>query len=231
MRFTGIDPERQDPTARELPLSELQETTTRISGTDFGLHDPAWLTRFGNATRVAANYRRERVLLAGDAAHMHAPAGGVGLNLGMQDAMNLGWKLAAVVQERADAQLLDTYQSERRPWAEDVAEHTLAQTALMTATSPTGQALRALLSDLIGSLPDLSLLLARRLAGLDVHYPVPEAHPLVGTRVAEIPLPNGRPAVAGPTIVRPDGYIWWASDGDEEAPELGVRFASAAAEI
>jgi 2-polyprenyl-6-methoxyphenol hydroxylase-like FAD-dependent oxidoreductase len=136
-------------------MAELSETTQRISGTDFGLRDPAWLTRFGNATRVAATYRKGRVLLAGDAAHMHFPAGGVGLNLGLQDAMNLGWKLAAVVQARADVTLLDTYHDERRPWAVDVAEHTLAQTALITATTPTGQALRRLLSDLIGRLPDL----------------------------------------------------------------------------
>jgi 2-polyprenyl-6-methoxyphenol hydroxylase-like FAD-dependent oxidoreductase len=220
LRFTGFDPQRQDPADRELTLDELRETVGRISGVDFGLRDPQWLTKFGNATRVAADYRRGRVLLAGDAAHMHFPAGGVGLNLGLQDAMNLGWKLAAVVQDRAGQALLDTYTAERKPWARDVAEHTLAQTALITATNPAGQALRSLLSGLFRTLPELSLTLARRLAALDVHYPVPGAHPLVGTRVAEAPMPDGRPLVRDRTAIRPDGYVGWATDGDEAPPDL-----------
>nr|WP_221382189.1 FAD-dependent monooxygenase [Actinoplanes polyasparticus] len=211
LRFTGYDPEHQDAGRRELTLDELREITTRIGGADFGLRDPAWLSRFGNATRVAARYREGRVLLAGDAAHMHFPAGGVGLNLGLQDAMNLGWKLADVVSGWAGDDLLDTYHDERHPWAEDVAEHTLAQTALITATSPTGQALRRLLGRLIDRLPDLSLVLARRLAGLDVHYG--KEGELAGSRVAEAgdALLDGRPAelvVEGrPVMVRPDGYV------------------------
>jgi hypothetical protein len=135
--------------------------------------------------------------------------------------MNLGWKLAAVVRGRSDPDLLDTYHAERHPWAADVAEHTLAQTALITATSPTGQALRRLFSDLVGTLPDLELLLARRLAGLDVRYPDPGVHPLVGTRVATTgnALLDGRPAVLpvpGTTtaVIRPDGYVGWATDAD-----------------
>ncbi|MCW2144630.1 2-polyprenyl-6-methoxyphenol hydroxylase, partial [Actinoplanes cyaneus] len=126
LRFTGYDPEDRGSGRRELTLDELREITGRIGGADFGLRDPAWLSRFGNATRVAAQYRKGRVLLAGDAAHMHFPAGGVGLNLGLQDAMNLGWKLAGVIRGRSGDDLLDTYHDERRPWAEDVAEHTLA---------------------------------------------------------------------------------------------------------
>jgi 2-polyprenyl-6-methoxyphenol hydroxylase-like FAD-dependent oxidoreductase len=211
LRFTGYDPADQDAGRRELTLDELREITTRIGGADFRLRDPAWLTRFGNATRVAAEYRKGRVLLAGDAAHMHFPAGGVGLNLGLQDAMNLGWKLAAVLRGRAGEDLLDTYHDERHPWAEDVAEHTLAQTALITATSPTGQALRHVLGDLVGRLPELSLILARRLAGLDVRYGKPGE--LEGSRVAETgdALLDGRPAeltVDGRRVkVRPDGYV------------------------
>ncbi|WP_250032616.1 FAD-dependent monooxygenase [Paractinoplanes maris] len=211
LRFTGYDPEDQDAGRRELTLEDLREITVRIGGTDFGLHDPAWLSRFGNATRVAGQYRHGRVLLAGDAAHMHFPAGGVGLNLGLQDAMNLGWKLADVARGRAGDDLLDTYHDERRPWAEDVAEHTLAQTALITATSPTGQALRHLLGSLIDRLPDLSLILARRLAALDVHYGK-EGQP-VGSRVAETgdALLDGRPAELvvddRRVMVRPDGYV------------------------
>ncbi|MEV7623909.1 FAD-dependent monooxygenase [Actinoplanes sp. NPDC089786] len=206
-RFTGTD-----PLATETPtLESLEETVFRISGQRFGLHDPAWLSRFGNATRVASEYRRGRVLLAGDAAHMHFPAGGVGLNLGLQDAMNLGWKLADVIQQRAGADLLDTYHAERRPWALDVAEHTLAQTALITATTPTGQALRTVLSDALATVPELSLLWARRLAGLDVHY---GDQPPAGTRVAATgdALLDGRPARIdvpglGEAAVRPDGYV------------------------
>ncbi|MFI6074095.1 FAD-dependent monooxygenase [Actinoplanes sp. NPDC051343] len=224
LRFTGFDPLRQDPANRELTMEELGETVERISGVEFGLRDPEWLTRFGNATRVAADFRRGRVLLAGDSAHMHFPAGGVGLNLGLQDAMNLGWKLAAVVQGRAADTLLDTYSAERRPWAADVAEHTLAQTALITATNPTGQALRALLSGLVRTLPDLSLVLARRLSALDVHYPAPGAHPLVGTRVADALLLEGKPLVSGRTLIRPDGYVWWATEGEDNPPDLGVTF-------
>jgi 2-polyprenyl-6-methoxyphenol hydroxylase-like FAD-dependent oxidoreductase len=211
LRFTGYDPADQDPVRRDLTVKELTETTKRIGGTTFGLHDPAWMSRIGNATRVAERYRSGRVLLAGDAAHMHFPAGGVGLNLGLQDAMNLGWKLGRVIRGRDAAELLDSYHDERHPWAEDVAEHTLAQTALITATTPTGQALRRLLSDLIGALPDLSLTLARRLSGLDVHYGKPGA--LAGSRVAETgdALLDGHAAeleIDGQrAMVRPDGYV------------------------
>ncbi|MFI5933818.1 FAD-dependent monooxygenase [Actinoplanes sp. NPDC051494] len=230
VRVAGYDPLDQEPGRRELGLDELREVSGRIAGADLGLRDPAWLTRFGNATRVAATYRRGRVLLAGDAAHIHFPAGGVGLNLGVQDAMNLGWKLAAVVQGRATEDLLDTYDAERRPWGADVARHILAQTALITATTPEGLALRALLSDLLGRLPDMSALIARRLSGLDVHYPPadPAAHPLTGTRVAELGdrLHAGRAVLVtdgGPdVVVRPDGYIWWTGEG--APPSLGATF-------
>ena len=264
IRVTGYDPEHQEPGRREVTLDELRETAERIAGSDFGIRDPKWLTRFGNATRVAATYRQGRVLIAGDAAHMHFPAGGVGLNLGLQDAMNLGWKLGAVVQGRAGAEVLDTYDSERRPWGRDVAEHTLAQTALITATTPTGQALRRLLSGLIGALPDLSTTLARRLAGLDVRYPAAGgAHPLVGEYLAGVEMLDGRPVFAGAphaashaaqdavelgiratpitpaitstgataALIRPDGYVWWATSDahpDEAArkalTDIGMSF-------
>ena len=243
VRIAGYDPQDQQPGRRELGLDELREISARITGADFGLRDPKWLSRFGNATRVAETYRRGRVLLAGDAAHIHFPAGAVGLNLGVQDAMNLGWKLAAVVQRRAPEGLLDTYGAERRPWGEDVARHTLAQTALISATTPEGLALRGLLSDFLGQLPELSTLIARRLSAIDVHYPPgdPAAHPLTGTRVAELGdhLHEGRAALAmadpppsvmdaaaragfrvatepiasaRAAVIRPDGYVWWAGD-------------------
>ncbi|MCW2642594.1 MAG: putative monooxygenase [Dactylosporangium sp.] len=186
-RVTGYDAANQEPGRREVTMDELRSMAIRIAGTDFGMRDPSWLTRFGNATRQAETYRNGRVLLAGDAAHMHFPAGGVGLNVGLQDAMNLGWKLAAEVQGRAAEGLLDSYHGERYPLGAELAEHTLAQTALITATSAEGQALRSLFGKLIVTQPSVSLELARKLSALDVSYPPADvdAHPLVGTRVAE----------------------------------------------
>src|SRR5690606_22268561 len=108
-------------------LDEFRHELTLIAGTDFGAHSPRWLSRFGDATRLADSYRVGRVLLAGDAAHIHPPAGGQGLNLGLQDAVNLGWKLAAQLHGWAPDGLLDTYETERRPVAASVLDNTLAQ--------------------------------------------------------------------------------------------------------
>ncbi|GIM90838.1 FAD-dependent monooxygenase [Paractinoplanes toevensis] len=247
-RIAGYDPAHQEHDGRrEITLDELNDICRRIAGREFGVHDPKWLSRFGNTTKVAECYRRGRVLLAGDAAHMHFPAGGNGLNLGLQDAMNLGWKLAAVVQGRAPAELLDSYDTERRPWGDDVARHTMAQTALITATTPEGLALRELLADLIGEFPDVSLRLARRLSAIDVAYPPadPAAHPLTGSRVTGADLHDAKPVLlsprplphasitatrlgvrvaTGPTtmIVRPDGYVWWATDDDDPDGAAGT---------
>jgi 2-polyprenyl-6-methoxyphenol hydroxylase-like FAD-dependent oxidoreductase len=232
-RVAGYDPRLQEAGRGALTLEELRETAARIAGADFGLHSPKWMTQFDSATRVASSYRAGRVLLAGDAAHMHFPAGGVGLNLGLQDAMNLGWKLAAAVQGRAADSLLDSYQTERKPWAEDVARHTMAQTALITATSAEGLALRELLSDLMGALPEMSQTLARRLAGIDVHYPSATGHPLTGARVPVAPMPDGRPisielAPGTAAVVRPDGYVWWAG-APEDAAQAGLSATFGAA--
>ncbi|MFF5113152.1 FAD-dependent monooxygenase [Streptosporangium sp. NPDC000509] len=178
----------------DLTLDELRANVVRVIGHDLGMRDPVWLSRFGNASRQAAAYRAGRVLLAGDAAHMHFPAGGVGLNVGVQDAMNLGWRLAAVLLGRAPESLLDGYHAERHPIGTNLLESSKAQTALMTAFTPDGQALRALLGKLIGAHPELSLDLANRLAALDVAYPPadPGAHPLTGVRVPDLPLRDGR---------------------------------------
>lgn len=193
-RIVGVMPEQPDRPGTELTLEELRARVVRILGTDFGMRDPKWLSRFGNATRQAESYRSGRVLLAGDAAHMHFPTGGVGLNLGVQDAMNLAWRLAAVVRGRAPESLLDGYHAERHPVAAALLESSKAQTALMTAFTPEGQALRALLSDLIATHPALSLDLATRLTALDVGYPAadPGAHPLTGARVPDLALRDGR---------------------------------------
>ncbi|GAA2699580.1 FAD-dependent monooxygenase [Actinoplanes palleronii] len=210
-RLVGSDPSCDGPGwPGELTLDELRATVRRIAGTDFGMRDPVWLSRFGNATRQAAEYRRGRVLLAGDAAHQHFPAGGVGMNVGIQDAHNLGWKLAAVVTGRAGEDLLDTYHQERHPVGAILLEHTRAQTALMTGWTPEGQALRAVLSRLIATVPEMSRQLAERLSGLDVTYPS-------GRRVPDLSFPDGttlfqrlrtgehvRTEVG---LVRPDGHL------------------------
>ncbi|MFI6357995.1 FAD-dependent monooxygenase [Streptomyces sp. NPDC050743] len=203
-RVTGYDPLNQDAHQGPLTMEELRETTQRLAGTDFGMHHPVWLSRFGNATRVASAYRHGRILLAGDAAHMHFPAGGVGLNVGIQDAMNLGWKLAAVVQKRAHPDLLDSYHGERHPVGLDLAENALAQTALITGLGPEVRALRRFLSKAVDAAPDFSRLIARTLSALDVAYrpASPDAHALVGTRAHDaegegiLPLlHDGRPVL------------------------------------
>jgi 2-polyprenyl-6-methoxyphenol hydroxylase-like FAD-dependent oxidoreductase len=210
-RIVGGDPASNRPDwPGDLTLDELRATVKTIAGTDFGMRDPKWLSRFGNATRQATAYRSGTVLLAGDAAHMHFPTGGVGMNVGIQDAHNLGWKLAAVVAGRADDALLDTYHSERHPVGADLLRHTRAQTALMTAYSPEGQALRAVVSGLIASAPDMSKVLAERLSGLDVAY-------ATGRRVRDQELPDGGTLFArlrggghvrtGAGLVRPDGHL------------------------
>ncbi|GAA5066881.1 2-polyprenyl-6-methoxyphenol hydroxylase-like FAD-dependent oxidoreductase [Thermocatellispora tengchongensis] len=193
-RIVGIMPEQPDGAGTELTLDELRAKVVRVLGRDFGMRDPAWLSRFGNASRQAEAYRAGRVLLAGDAAHMHFPTGGVGLNVGVQDAMNLGWRLAAVAQGRAPESLLDGYHAERHPVGAELMLNSKAQTALMTAFTPEGQALRALLGKLVAAHPSLSLDLASRLAALNVAYPPadPGAHPLTGARVPDLALRDGR---------------------------------------
>src|SRR6185503_13243140 len=129
-------------------LKDFQQQLRAIAGTDFGVHSPRWLSRFGDATRLAARYRSGRVLLAGDAPHIHPPFGGQGLNLGLQDAFNLGWKLAAAVAGWAPDDLLDTYEAERRPVAADVLDNTRVQGVLLS-TEPGPQAVRRLVSELM----------------------------------------------------------------------------------
>ncbi|WP_220506594.1 FAD-dependent monooxygenase [Amycolatopsis dendrobii] len=162
-------------------LESLRETAKLIAGTDFGPYSPVWLSRFGNATRLAGQYREGRVFLAGDAAHMHFPAGGAGLNVGLQDAMNLGWKLAAVQRGWADPVLLDTYHAERHPVGAALGEHTKAQTALITATTEEGLALRRFMTDLLRAHPDVATALANTVTALDVRYP--GARPWAGERL------------------------------------------------
>src|ERR1700694_4494434 len=128
-------------------LEDVKQQLRATAGTDFGVHSPRWLSRFGDATRLAERYRVDRVLLAGDAAHVHPPAGRAGLHLGIQDAFNLGWKLAAQVNGWAPEGLLDSYHTERHPVAADVLENTRAQMELLS-TEPGPRAVRRLVSEL-----------------------------------------------------------------------------------
>ncbi|MEV0841674.1 FAD-dependent oxidoreductase [Actinocatenispora sera] len=173
-------------------LDQLRTTLTEIAGTDFGLHSPRWLSRYGDAARQADRYRLGRVLLAGDAAHIHYPAGGQGLNTGVQDAVNLGWKLAAVLRGDATEALLDTYHDERHPIGARVLDNTRAQVALGRYDAQT-EALRATVAGLIAQ-PAANEQLAAMITALDVAYPLGDEHPLVGRRLPDVDLPGGRRA-------------------------------------
>jgi hypothetical protein len=167
-------------------LGDLREALIAVYGKDFGVHNVTWLSRFSDMARQAATYRERRVLLAGDAAHVHSPAGGQGLNIGVQDAVNLGWKLGQVVSGRAPESLLDTYQTERHPIAARVLKNTLAQTALMRGDERT-KALHEKMSELL-SLDEPRKRYAAMMSGLDVHYDLGTEHPLLGRRMPDLEL-------------------------------------------
>ncbi|WP_040815654.1 rifampin monooxygenase [Nocardia concava] len=171
-------------------FEELRRQVQSIAGTDFGMHSPHWLSRFGDATRLADHYRVGRVFLAGDAAHIHPPVGGQGLNLGVQDAFNLGWKLAAAVNGWAPADLLDTYESERRPWAEDVLNNTRAQTEL-SLPEPGPQSIRRLLTELM-DFPEVKRHLTEKVIALSTRYDFGDGPELLGRRQRDITLKRGR---------------------------------------
>ena len=168
----------------EPTLSDLSNGLIAVYGTDFGIHDPTWITRFTDTTRQAATYRKGRVVLAGDAAHVHSPVGGQGLNTGMQDAVNLGWKLAQVVKGTAPEGLLDTYHDERHPVAARVLRTTMAQVALLRVDERT-EALRESISELL-SMDEPRRRFAAMMSGLDVHYDLGDGHPLLGRRMPDL---------------------------------------------
>jgi rifampicin monooxygenase len=171
-------------------LDELKQQIREVAGTDFGVHSPRWLSRFGDATRLAERYRVGRVLLAGDAAHIHPPLGGQGLNLGIQDAFNLGWKLAAEVNGWAPEGLLDSYQTERHPVAADVLDTTRAQVEL-TSLEPGPQAARRLLSELM-DFEEVTRYLIEKITAIGIRYDVGEGHELLGRRLRDVGLKRGR---------------------------------------
>jgi len=178
--------ERKIRGASEPGLQDLSEALVAAFGTDFGVHDPTWISRFTDATRQADAYRVGRVLLAGDAAHIHYPVGGQGLSLGVQDAVNLGWKLAQVVGGTAPERLLDTYHDERHPVTARTLRHTMALTALQRRDERS-RALVETVSEL-AAMDEPRKRLAGLHSGLDIRYDLGEGHPLLGRRMPDLDL-------------------------------------------
>lgn len=178
--------------ATEPTLQDLSQALIAVYGTDYGVHSPTWISRFTDMTRLAASYRDRRILLAGDAAHIHSPVGGQGLNIGVQDAVNLGWKLAEVVKGTAPESLLDTYHAERHPIAARVLRNTMAQTALLSRPDDRTKALAEIVSELV-KMDEPRKRFAAMMSGLDIHYDLghddlDERHPLLGRRMPDLDL-------------------------------------------
>jgi 2-polyprenyl-6-methoxyphenol hydroxylase-like FAD-dependent oxidoreductase len=191
-RFDGQDTVRvmvtepQIGNTAEPSLTDLREALVAARGTDYGLRSATWISRFTDATRQAVTYRAGHVLLAGDAAHIHFPIGGQGLNTGIQDAVNLGWKLAQVARGAAGEKLLDTYHAERHPVAARVLHNTMAQTAL-NGPGERIDALRDTVAELLG-MHEPRTRIAAMMCGLDIHYDFGEGHPLLGRRMPDLDL-------------------------------------------
>ncbi len=232
----------------EPTLQDLSEALIAVDGTDYGVHSPTWISRFTDMSRQAASYRHGRVLLAGDAAHVHPPHGGQGLNTGVQDAVNLGWKLAQVVNKTSPESLLDTYHAERHPVGARVLHNTMAQVALVSPDDR-HQALRDTMTELLG-MDEPRRRIAGMLSGLDIHYDLGEGHPLLGRRMPDLDLvtPGGTVRVFtllhdARAVLLNLGKPWacdtspWSDrvlaidaeyDGDWELPVLGRVAAPAA---
>jgi 3-(3-hydroxy-phenyl)propionate hydroxylase len=178
--------ERQIGSANEPTLHDVSEALIAVYGTDYGIHSPTWISGFTDMTRQAAAYRNRRVLLAGDAAHVHPPMGGQGLNIGLQDAVNLGWKLAQVVKQTSPQSLLDTYRAERHPIAARVLRNTMARVALRRTDDRT-KALGDIVSELLG-MDQPRRQLAAEISGLGIHYDLGEGHKLLGRRMPDLDL-------------------------------------------
>jgi 3-(3-hydroxy-phenyl)propionate hydroxylase len=240
--------ERQLRLDSEPALHEVSEALIAIYGTDYGIHSPTWISRFTDMTRQAAVYRDRRVLLAGDAAHVHPPVGGQGLNIGVQDAVNLGWKLARVIKRTSAESLLDTYHAERHPVAARVLRNTMAQVALRRPDDRS-KALGDTVTELLG-MHEPRRRIAAEMSGLGIHYDLGKGHPLLGRRVPDLDLvtANGRLRVfallhdARPVLLNlgvPGGIdiTPWADrvqlidakyDGTWELPAIGVVTAPTA---
>jgi hypothetical protein len=184
--FRVVVTEPQIGPSSEPTLRDLSAVLIAVYSTDFGVHSPTWISRFTDATRQAAAYRAGRVLLAGDAAHVHYPAGGQGLSLGLQDAVNLGWKLAQVVDGSSPESLLDTYHGERHPVVAGILQHTMALAALQRQD----ERMKALVDEVseLASMDEPRKRLVGIRSGLDIHYDLGEGHPLLGRRMPDLDL-------------------------------------------
>jgi len=232
----------------EPTLQDVRDALIRVDGKDYGVHSPHWISSFTDMTRQAVEYRSGRVLLAGDAAHVHAPMGGQGLNIGVQDSVNLGWKLAQVVGGTSPVSLLDTYHAERHPVAARALQYTMAQRAV-GANDERTVALRAILAEVL-TMDQPRKHIAAMISGLDVAYDLGEGHPLLGRRMPDLDLVTSRGTVRVFTLLHDAhavllnlGKPWgfdvspWAHrvlaidakyDGNWELPVLGQVAAPAA---
>jgi 2-polyprenyl-6-methoxyphenol hydroxylase-like FAD-dependent oxidoreductase len=241
--------ERQLGPTSEPTLRDLSEALIPVYGTDYGIHSPTWISRFTDMSRQAAAYRDGRILLAGDAAHVHHPIGGQGLNTGVQDAVNLGWKLAQVVNQTSPDGLLDTYHAERHPVGARVLRNAMAQMALLHRPDDRTNALRDTMSELL-SMDEPRKRFAAMMSGLDIHYDLGDGHPLLGRRMPDLDLTtvdgplraytllhDARPVLLN--LGEPDGFdiAPWADRvrsidakyvGDWELPALGPIVAPTA---
>lgn len=228
-RVIARDRHTELPDGAPVELEEIARVARNVFGTDFGMHDPRWMSRFHSEERQVERYRVGRVFLAGDAAHVHSPAGGMGMNTGLQDAANLGWKLAAAVQGRGDDRLLDTYQAERHPVGEMVLRMSggLLRAALLR--SPLARAIRNRVFPAAFAVPPIGARIRERQSGVGIAYGRPRgAHRLVGTRAADVIADDGIRLyealragrfvlVAPPGFAVPDGVVAHVTSGTEIA--------------
>ncbi|GAB2689539.1 FAD-dependent monooxygenase [Kitasatospora kifunensis] len=218
-RVIAWDRSRQLPDDAPVALDELADLTRRALGADYGLHEARWLSRFHSDERQVPHYRDGRVLLAGDAAHCHSPAGGQGMNTGLQDAANLGWKLVEVVRGRADESLLDSYQEERHPVGKAVLRSSGALIRLGLAPSTATRALRSAATVLAESVSPLMTRMTRSVTGIGISYPAePGSHPLAGRRVPDLRLAQDAPGQPARLYEALRGGAFVLVTADERAP-------------
>jgi 3-(3-hydroxy-phenyl)propionate hydroxylase len=211
---TMLVTERDSGHTGEPSLADLSDALVSVFGTDYGVHSPSWISRFTDMSRQAETYRKGRVLLAGDAAHIHYPTGGQGLNTGVQDAMNLGWKLAQVVNGVSPEGLLDTYHAERHPVAAMVLRNTMAQVALLRPDDRT-DALREAMSQIL-TMEEPRTSLAGMISGLGIRYDLGEGHPLLGRRMPDLDIESDDGTVRVFSRLRQMRHVLVTFDGTAE---------------